>query len=256
MENLPLVSVIMPSYNSASFISNSIESILNQTYLNWELLITDDCSKDNTFEILNEYNKKDSRIKTFRLDKNFGAGVARNNSIKNAKGQFIAFCDSDDSWLPDKLEKQINFMISNDYDFTYTDYTIISDSKEKIGVFKSPAKMNYSKMLNNDYIGCLTVVYNASKLGKQMMPSIRKRQDWALWLELLKKTSYAYNVGEELAIYTKRDDSISANKIKLLKYIWSVYRDLERLPLHKSLYFMLFYPINYFLKIKKHLTKY
>lgn len=246
-----LVSIITPTYNSVNYIEETIHSIANQTYSKWELLITDDCSTDGTWNLLKQYAVKDDRIKIFRLEKNSGPGIARNNSIKNARGHFIAFCDSDDSWFPEKLEKQINFMVANDYDFTYTNYIIINDYNEKEGVFNSPNKLGYSQMLKNDYIGCLTVMYNAKKLGKHMMPSIRKRQDWALWLELLKKTSFAYGIGEELAFYKKRDDSISANKIKLLKYIWSVYRDLERLPLYKSLYYMLTFPFNYYVKLKK-----
>lgn len=238
----------MPSYNSSSFIEDSIKSVILQSYNNWELLITDDYSSDNTFEIINKYAYKDNRIKVFRLEVNSGAGVARNNSINHANGEFIAFLDSDDQWLPQKLEKQIMFMIKNDLSLTYTDYSIINENQETLGIFRSPSKLNYKKMLRNDYIGFLTVVFNSNKLGKQFLPQIRKRQDWALLLKILKQIDFAYGLPEVLSIYKKRDSSISSKKYKLIKYIWSVYRETERLSFIRSIYYIIAYPFNYFRK--------
>ena len=244
-----LVSIITPTYNSLNYLDITIQSIINQTYKNWELLITDDCSTDGTWEKLKQYSHKDSRIKTFKLAQNSGAGVARNNSIEHAKGRFIAFCDSDDSWVPEKLEKQIKFMLDNSVPFSYTDYEIVNEHNEIIAFFNAPAKITYKDMLKQDEIGCLTAIYDAEILGKHFMPKLRKRQDWALWLNILKKTPFAMGLKERLAIYKKRKDSISSNKIKLVKYIWQVYRYEQNMPLFLALYYLLMYPFYYIKKI-------
>lgn len=165
-----LVSIITPTYNSLNYLDITIQSIINQTYKNWELLITDDCSTDGTWEKLKQYSHKDSRIKTFKLAQNSGAGVARNNSIEHAKGRFIAFCDSDDSWVPEKLEKQIKFMLDNSVPFSYTDYEIVNEHNDIIGFYSSPAKITFKDMLKQDEIGCLTAIYDAEILGKHFMP--------------------------------------------------------------------------------------
>lgn len=251
----PLVSIIMPSYNSQTFIEKSIDAIIQQTYQNLELLITDDCSEDNTFEIIKKYELADERIKVFRSKSNSGAGVARNNSIENANGRFIAFCDSDDRWFSDKLEKQIQFMLENRLGLSYTNYEIVNDDEKKIGVFISPPKITYKDMLKQDEIGCLTVIYDAEILGKYYMPSLRKRQDWALWLNILKKTPYAMGLNETLATYKKREDSISSNKLKLVKYIWYVYRNEQKLNLITAFYHLTMYPFYYFKKIILNLDK-
>lgn len=251
----PLVSIIMPTYNSQTFIEKSIDAIIQQTYLNWELLITDDCSEDNTFEIIKKYELADERIKVFRLKSNSGAGVARNNSIKHASGRFIAFCDSDDRWFQEKLDKQIQFMLENRMAFSYTNYEIVDDNEKKIGVFISPPKITYKDMLKQDKIGCLTAIYDAEILGKHFMPPLRKRQDWALWLNILKKTPFALGLNETLAIYKKRGDSISSNKFKLVKYIWHVYRYEQKMPLFLALYHLIMYPFYYFKKIILNIDK-
>lgn len=250
MKEQPLVSIIMPSYNSATYISHSIDSILSQTYTNWELLITDDCSKDNTYEILQEYKEKDNRIKIYRLSSNSGAGIARNNSIEKAQGNFIAFCDSDDSWVLEKLEKQVDFMIKNDIAFSYSDYFLVNELNEIVGKREFPIKVNYKDMLLNNYIGCLTAIYSVEKLDKIYMRDIRYGQDWLLWLDILKVADYAYNIGEVFAYYKIRTNSISANKVKTMKYNWIMYRKYENLSLINSLYYIIRYPFIYLKKIK------
>ena len=245
----PLISIIMPSYNSQIFIEKSILAILNQTYTNWELLITDDCSNDATYEIIRRYELIDKRIKVFRLNRNLGAGMARNHSIMNSNGQFIAFCDSDDKWDSIKLEKQIHFMIENDISFSYSDYSLINENDELIGERKSPLKVNYNDMLLNNYIGCLTAVYDVRKLGKIYMKDIKNRQDWLLWLEILKKTDYAYNVGEPIAYYRERGDSISANKFKMIKYNWRIYREYEGFSFINSSFYIIRYLFMYLKKV-------
>ncbi|MEX0780311.1 MAG: glycosyltransferase family 2 protein [Balneolales bacterium] len=251
MNNYPLVSIITPTYNSHQFIEETINSLLNQTYSNWELIITDDCSSDDTWKILNNYAEKDNRIKIFRLEQNSGAGIARNNSIKQSNGRFIAFCDSDDQWKPHKLMKQILFMIEKDSALSYSGYNVINEDGEDIGLVKVPENVSYKSMLRNDYIGCLTAIYDTDIVGKMYLPEIRKRQDWALWLAILKITPQASGLQESLAIYRSRNQSISSNKFKVMKYIWIVYRKIERFSIIKSTYFFLTYIIHYFHKKSK-----
>ena len=147
-DSLPLVSVITPSYNSEEFISQTINSVINQTYSNWELLITDDCSNDLSIEIIKPFVKKDRRIKLYTLEHNSGSGVARNNSIKYAKGKYIAFCDSDDQWLPNKLEKQIAFMKENNLQFSYSSYKVCNEEDKIVGSVICPKEVSFRKMLN------------------------------------------------------------------------------------------------------------
>lgn len=225
-----------------------INSIINQSYNNWELLITDDCSSDITWEILKKYSHEESRIKIFQLDKNSGPGVARNNSIKNASGRFIAFCDSDDQWKPNKLEKQIKFMLDNNLALSFSSYEVIDEEGKKISQVRAPEKVTYKAMLRNNYIGCLTAIYDAQKLGKIYMPEVRKRQDWALWLAILKKIPYAISIQENLAIYRDSSKSISSNKMNLLKYNWNIYRNVEKFSVVKSFLFLIQFLFFYFIK--------
>lgn len=251
-----LVSIITPSYNSADYIAETIETILAQTYTNWELLITDDCSSDKTCEIVYEYCSKDSRIKFFQLDKNSGAGVARNNSIKEAKGRFIAFCDSDDCWYPTKLEKQLEFMVKNGYEFTCTSYDCCNENNEIVGFVSCKKKITYLSLLKDNSIGCLTSMYDISRIGKIYMPTIRKRQDWGLWLAIIKKTKYVYGLQEPFAKYRIRSNSISSNKLAMLKYNYRLYKEVEGFSclisfLLLTLYFL---PYYFYKKIKQRLT--
>lgn len=218
-----MVSIITPTYNSQEYIGKTIESIQVQSYSNWELLITDDCSTDATVDIIYSFQKNDSRIKLFKLKKNQGAGVARNNSIRQSSGQFIAFCDSDDQWKPKKLEKQIGFMKNNKLAFSCTSYEVIDETGKTIRIEKAPKLLTYKIMLRNNYVGCLTAIYDTSLLGKQYMPSIRERQDWVLWLRIFQKIGQTQALDENLAIYLDRSSSISSNKLKMIKYNWMVY---------------------------------
>jgi glycosyltransferase involved in cell wall biosynthesis len=245
-----LVSIIMPTHNSYEYTRLAIISVLGQSYNNWELLITDDCSTDNSYiNLRNEFN--DERIKFFQLSKNSGPAVARNNSIKYANGKFIAFLDGDDKWDENKLVEQVGLMESNNYAFTFSSYNIIDDKENVRGEVLAEGPVDYRIMLRNNYIGCLTAVYNAEMLGKIDMPLIRKRQDWALWLKLLKLTDFAYPINKKLAYYRVTPQSVSSNKIDLLKYTWKIYRNVEKLNLFKSTYhFVMFF---YFYILKKYL---
>ena len=241
-----LVSIIMPSYNSSETISQTIISVLTQTYPNWELLITDDFSKDNSIGIIQGYLEKDERIKLFTLDENSGAGVARNTSIKQAKGHFIAFLDADDIWLPDKLEKQIAFMLDNAYAFTYTAYQKF-DRNGDLGVINPPLEVSYNQLLYSNVIGCLTVIYDTKYIGKQYMPLIRKRQDMGLWLSILKITPKAYCLNEVLAKY-RVDSGMTQNKWGVLKYQWIFYREVVGLNIFKAIGIFFIYAIKGYLK--------
>jgi len=243
-----LVSIITPSYNSSDFIEETINSIINQTYTNWEFIITDDCSTDSTVSKINEYVQKDSRIKLSQLESNSGAGIARNNSIKLSKGRYIAFCDSDDQWTPDKLKKQLKFMQENDLGLSFSSYKVIDENGLDKGEVIAPAKVTYKTMLRNNYIGCLTAMYDTTKVEKVFMPEIRKRQDWALWLAILKKVPYALSIQENLAIYRDRSKSISSNKMDLIKYNWNIYKNVEKFSTFKSSFLLIQFLFYYFKK--------
>lgn len=240
-----LVSIITPSYNSEKFIEKTIKSIVSQTHKNWELLITDDCSFDNSIAIINSYASIDERIKLFKLKKNQGAGVARNKSISKAKGRYIAFCDSDDQWDPIKLEKQIAFLEKKKLCFTYSSYEIVNENDMLIGKVTPPLEIDFKKMLNNNYVGCLTGIYDSRKIGKQFMPKIRRRQDWLLWLNILKKFGSTEGMPDILAKYRIRSNSISRNKIQLLKFNWLVYRKELEFSYLKSFYLLLNFLLHY-----------
>ncbi|MDE6142653.1 MAG: glycosyltransferase [Muribaculaceae bacterium] len=247
MEDYGLVSIITPSYNCAAFIGETIESILSQTYQNWELLITDDCSSDNSREIINEYCARDSRIKLFKLEKNSGAGVARNNSIEEAKGRYIAFCDSDDRWYPDKLERQIEFMEIKGCALSYSSYDICNEAGDIIGYVECQKQLSKGTIIRDNGIGCLTAIYDAGKIGKHFMPSLRKRQDWCLWIDIINKVGEAKGLQEPLALYRDRANSISSNKIEMLKFNYEVYHTFMRKSPMVSLGILLFRFMPYYI---------
>ncbi|WP_149725512.1 glycosyltransferase family 2 protein [Campylobacter concisus] len=245
------VTIIMPSYDSEKFIIESIESVLAQTYSNWELIIVDDCSPDDSNKIITKYVDSDGRIKLIKLQKNSGPAVARNTAIEAASGRYIAFLDSDDVWLPNKLETQINFMHDNDLAFTYSSYRLVGEDNEHLGVFITKDKISYFDMLKTCSVGCLTAIYDTKKIGKQYMPLILKRQDYGLWLKILKLIGETKGISEPLATYRIRKNSVSSNKVKAAKYQWKIYRDIEKLSFLKSLYYFVFYAYNGVTKYKK-----
>lgn len=246
-----LVSIIMPTYNCAKYIGEAINSVLSQTYKNWELIIVDDCSIDNTEEVVKKYLEKDNRIKYFKLSVNSGPAVARNVALEKASGKYIAFLDSDDLWMEEKLEKQISFMKQNNYNFTFTSYIQINENGEENGVIiKAKKKVDYNGVLLSCPIGNSTVIYNAEKLGKFEIPNIRKRNDYALWLQILKKEKYAYGLNEILAKYRIRKNSVSRNKLDLIKYHWYLYRKIEKLSILRSTFHICCWIIIKILRIK------
>lgn len=244
LENQNLVSVIMPAYNCENFIKFSLDSVLAQVYENWELIIVDDCSTDNTKEIINSYMKKDKRIKYYRLNENSGAAIARNKAVEKAKGEFIAFLDSDDIWHPEKLVKQIKFMNSKQINFSCTSYLKIDENGNLFNrVVKAEKKSGYNDLLKTAP-GNSTVMYNAYKLGKFYIPKIKKRNDYVMWLKIIRSEGNLYGLDENLASHRVRKGSISSNKISLLKYHWIVYRRIENLTLVKSIYLTAYWSIK------------
>jgi glycosyltransferase involved in cell wall biosynthesis len=245
-----LVTVITANYNAADFIVQTIESVLAQEYENWEMIIIDDLSSDGSIEIIQDYIKKDSRIRLIQLDKNGGPAVARNTGIKEGKGRYIAFLDSDDIWTKDKLNKQITFMQVNNIPFSYASYDLIDEDNNDKGEFLVQGKVNYTDLLKTCDIGCLTAVYDTHILDKTEMPLILRRQDYGLWLRLLKKTEYAYAMEDKVGIYRLRKSSISSNKRKAAGYQWKIYREIEKLNIVSSVYYFLNYAIKGFFKYR------
>lgn len=234
-----LVSIITPTFNSELFIKDTFESIKSQTYTNWEWVVVDDFSTDSTFEIVERYKLKDNRVKLYQNDANLGAAVSRNKAIEMANGRFIAFLDSDDLWASNKLEKQVSFMLKNNIPLSYSAYSMITESGmdcEKI--FNPPDKLDYMSMLKENQIGCLTAIYDQQILGKCYMPLIRKRQDYGLWLSVLKKIPFAYKVPGILAVYRIRNQSVSSSKINLLQFNYKLFREFENLSVFKSVYYL------------------
>jgi glycosyltransferase involved in cell wall biosynthesis len=243
----PLVSVITPTYNAELFIEETIHSVQAQTYTNWELIIVDDASSDTTVAILEKYAAADKRIKYYRLETNSGAAIARNTAIENASGSYIAFLDADDLWMPEKLAKQITFMQAENIQVCFSSYELMDETGKSLGkMVKALPKVDFSKMLKSNYVGNLTGIYNAETLGKVYMPNIRKRQDWALWLTLIKKVGHAYSISEPLAKYRVREDSISSNKLNLLKYNYTIYRKALKFGAFKSSLYLLRFLIEHF----------
>lgn len=242
-----LVSIVVPVYNAEKFIRDTIETVKQQTYANWELLLVNDCSSDKSIEIIREYEKEDSRINLINLDKNSGAAIARNAGIENAKGKFIAFLDSDDLWEENKLKKQIDFMKKNKYDFTFTAYDFTDEEGNKINKkVNVPEELTYKQALKNTTIFTSTVIFNVENLGKELiyMPNVRRGQDTATWWKVLKTGVNAYGLNESLSMYRRSNNTLSSNKIKALKRTWNLYRNVEKLSAFKSFYYFCFYVLN------------
>lgn len=224
MKDYGLVSIITPCYNGAKFIGDAIESVLSQTYTNWEMLITDDCSIDDSVSIITKYTQLDNRIKLFNLKVNSGAAVARNKSITEAKGRFIAFLDGDDMWMPNKLELQLEFMEKKNCALSCTSLMYCNEDGEFQSIELAPKTHNFHQSLRDNRIGTTAAIYDTQKVGKVLMPLIRKRQDWALFMTLLKRGVVAYGMKQPLCIYRVGQQSLSKNKWSLIKYNIATYQ--------------------------------
>ena len=222
MDDLGLVSIITPTYNCAQYIGETIDTVISQTYINWEMIIVDDCSSDDTDKIVSKYQKRDSRIKYYRLANNSGAAVARTVAMRLASGKYIAFLDSDDLWMPNKLFVQLDFMIKNGYAFTCTSYEQINESGKTLNrIVRAVSRVNYNRLLLDCPVGNSTVMYDVSKMGKFEVPNIRKSPN-----------------------------SISVNKFSLVKYHWHLYRKIEQLNLLRSVFHVFFWCFLKIFRIK------
>jgi len=245
MNNDSLVSIITPAFNSASFIRDTILSVINQHYQNWEMIIVSDNSTDNTIDIVMEYEKKDERISLISLDHNVGAAAARNIALNHSKGRFIAFLDSDDLWFPEKLTVQYEFMIKNGYAFTFTGYiTVSEDGTKELKYVNVPKEIDYKRYLRNTIIGCLTVMIDREQTGPFKMPLIASSHDMALWLEIMKRGFNAIGIQQPLAKYRLVTYSNTSRKIKAAKDVWKVYRQIEKLSLLSAIYNFSGYAVN------------
>ena len=242
----PLISIVTPVFNAEKYLAETIESVQAQTYKNWELLLVNDGSKDNSLKIAKEYAKKDKRIKAYSI-KNSGAAVARNTGIEKAKGDYICFIDADDLWKKGKLEKQLKFMQEKKCAFSFTGYEFANEKGEPNGkVVNVPEKITYKQALKNTTIWTSTVMLDITKLKKEQvyMPNVQRGQDTATWWKILKIIDNAYGLDRVLSIYRRPDKSLSSNKIKALKRTWNLYRNVENLGIIKSSYYFVFYCVN------------
>ena len=244
-----LVSIITPSFNSSKYIKETVDSVLRQTYENWELIIVDDGSKDSSANIIKDLTNTDTRIKGFYLDKNIGAAEARNVAILQAKGKYIAFLDSNDLWELEKLEKQISFMQTEDIAFSFSTYQPMSEDGSKLySIIHAPKIVTYSSYLKNTIIGCLTVVIDREKAGDFEMPNIRSSHDMALWLLIMKRGFDAYGLDENLARYRIVSASNTSSKWRAAKDVWKIYREVENLSFLYSSWCFLNYAFNALVK--------
>ena len=245
MENHPLVSVIMPCYNMASYISDSIKSVITQTYPHWELLIVDDASSDETVNIIEKHAQSDTRIRFAIKKQNSGIADTRNQCIQMAQGHFLAFLDADDIWHPEKLEKQLGFMMEKNVGFTYSTYDWIDEDGNTLNKFiNTIGNLDYETYLRNTIIGCSTVMVNTTITGDVVVPKFRTSEDTATWLDILRKGFLAYAIKEPLVSYRIRRKSASSNKIKASIDLWKVYRRHEKLPLFKAIQCFACYAFN------------
>jgi teichuronic acid biosynthesis glycosyltransferase TuaG len=243
------VSVIMPAFNSSKYIEESILSVLNQTYKNLELIIVNDCSTDETLIKINKLKLLDKRIILINNPKNLGVVSSRNIAIEIASGTFLAFLDSDDIWLANKLERQISFMVSNNYLFSYSQYEMFKDHDPNYRkLVKVPKKLNYNQAIKWTIIGCLTVVYNSDLLGKFKMPNLRHGEDSFTWISILKTGVIAYGLQENLAKYRKLNISRSSNKFRSLIYQYENYFRFLKLGFFRSIFYTINYSIKSFIK--------
>ena len=246
-----LVSIITPAYNSAKFIAETIQSVQNQTHENWEMIIVDDGSSDETLAIVQAFIDKDKRIKFYKLALNSGPAVARNTAIEKASGDFMTFIDADDIWFPTFIENSIKTIQETKIPFVFSSYKRSNEHMEFVySDFIVPQKVSYSDILKSNSISCLTAFVDVKTLGKKYMPLIRKRQDMGLWLNYLKVIPFAYGIQETQAIYRIRQNSLSRKKSDLIKYQWQFYREVEKLHIFQASYYMMHWMYRGFMKYR------
>ena len=247
MKKEELVSIVVPVYNAEKFLKDTVRTVLEQTYPNWELLLVDDCSNDDSVNIIKEYATKDDRILLLKNEKNSGAALTRNYGIKEAKGTYLCFLDADDLWEKEKLEKQLKFMKDNRCAFSFTDYEFADSNGIPNGKkVKVPNTINYKQALKNTTIFTSTVMFDLNKLTKEdiYMPDVRRGQDTATWWKVLKIIDYAYGINEIYSYYRRNENTLFSNRIKALKRTWNLYRNAEHLGIISSSYNFCWYCFN------------
>ncbi len=246
-----LVSIITPTYNSEKYIRETIQSVQNQTYPSWEMIIVDDCSTDNTIQIIEEIQKADARIRLVKSEKNAGPAISRNKGIERATGKYMTFLDADDIWFEDFIQNSIETIQKQGVHFVFSSYRRADEELNFIYTdFIVPQKVTYTDILKSNSISCLTAFVDIETLGKKFMPEVYKRQDMGLWLKYLKEIPYAYGIQEPKAIYRIRKNSLSRNKSNLIKYQWQFYRNVEKLSVISSTYYMAHWAVRGFLKYR------
>ena len=246
-----LVSIIVPVYNAEKYIEFTINSVIEQSYNNWELLLIDDCSVDNSKSIIENYSKKDVRIKYYKQKKNSGPAVARNRGIDLAKGRYVCFIDADDLWEKDKIKRQLEFMKIKECAFCYHSYVFANEEgipTEKKVIAKE--KLTYKDALKNNIISTITVMFDLKKIDKELikMPNLKYVEDTATWWKILRNGYVAYGIGDLFSISRRIPNSTSSNKLKTQKYLWNLYRKEEKLSILSSIYYLSIKNINAILR--------
>lgn len=243
------VSIITPVYNASRFLEETADSVINQTYQDWEWMLVNDCSSDNSWEIMKRLAEKDSRIKIFSNKTNLKSGKTRNFAIENASGRFIAFLDADDKWHKDKLAIQIPFMLKNDYHFSHTSYGYLNEKGQKIKstLHVSPV-VDYKHLLKRTEISCLTAIYDAEKIGKFYMSEHARKQDYALWLAILKNEIKSYGIDQELAFYRQVNNSATSKKYKLILKHISFLKNTQGFNTLQAIYYTGYWMVNGFVR--------
>ncbi len=251
-----LVSILTPTYNTEKFIRATLESVQNQTYQNWEMILVDDASTDKTVSIIEEFAQNDSRVKLFKLPENRGNGFARNAALEKATGKYIAYLDADDLWFSEKLEKQIQFLKMNNQPFTFSYYDSIDEEGNNLSRrVESPNPLTYKELFFCNYVGNLTAIYDADYFGKIILETTQKRQDWRIWLTILKQIKIAKPVPEPLAFYRIRKNSVSSSKFKLIKHNFGVYREFHGYNLVFSVLLMMRFLFTQLIIKRKYIKK-
>ena len=236
----PLISIITPNYNNSKYISETINSVLAQTYVNWEMIIIDDCSTDDSYEIAKKYSNNDIRIKVYRMDHNEGSALCRNKAIELSQGEYLAFLDSDDLWFPEKLQKHLKFMQINDSDFSFTEYEHIDNEGNRINKKAKAIKhLTYRKLLYHNFIGCLTVIIKQNLDNKIYGPDIKINTDYGLFLQYLKTCKNALGYNECLSKYRIRNKSLSKNTKQKIFSFYFLFIKIENINLIKSIFYMI-----------------
>ena len=230
-----IVSIIMPAYNAGHYLDQAVESVLMQTFSNWHLIIVDDASVDGSTQRVEKKYAKDNRISILRMKRNYGAAFCRNEALAHSTGRYIAFLDSDDIWYPNKLKTQLEFISSNKADMVFSSYDIMTDNKTFVRKVNSPPKVTYKDIISKNPIGCLTVLYDSQKIGKIPMPNIKMRNDWGLWIRIIKLSGHAASTSESLAALRKHKNSLTRNKFIAVYYSYILLRKVNNLSILESI---------------------